>query len=310
MENTGERFLPWDDDPVVCYEHIHRYRFAQELVKGKKVLDLACGEGYGSFMLAEDARSVTGLDIDGECVKHASAKYLRENLEFIEGSVTEVPLGGKGIFDVIVCFEALEHMEEHDKLMKEARRLLKKTGIFIASTPNKHIYSDRPAYKNLFHLKELYFDEFKGLLDDNFKNSIIYGQKVYPSSTIFSLFKSPATTRDYVVEKGDGGFLFAPPEKRGARYFISVSSDGPLKELTDASYLVDVSETLFKHKDARIKNVVKEIKTVIGDRDAKIKELDTAIGHRRQGCQDKRARYGHRRQGCQYKRTRHGRKEE
>jgi arylsulfatase len=271
-----ERFLPWMEDAAINYEHLHRYRFAKEFVKGKKVLDLACGEGYGSFMLSEDADSVLGIDIDDLSVRHASSKYIKEHLEFIKGSITDIPIESEKIFDVIVCFEALEHIEEHDELMNEVKRLLKDDGIFIVSTPNKSIYSDQPNFQNLFHLKELYFDEFKALLNRNFKNTIIYGQKVYPSSNIFPVFRGSATTKDYVIEKGDRAFLFVQSERKEARYFIAVSSNSPLKEEAINSHLLDISEALFKQQDGRIAN----LETAINEKEVCISSLQGTLRER------------------------------
>ncbi len=65
LEWTGERFLPRVEGAQINYEHLHRYAFAAELVKDKKVLDLACGEGYGPYMLSREAESVIGVDKDG-----------------------------------------------------------------------------------------------------------------------------------------------------------------------------------------------------------------------------------------------------
>ena len=92
LEWTGERYVPWMEEGDIHYEHLHRYRFAKEFVKGKKALDLACGEGYGSFMLAEDARKVIGIDIDEVTIRHASSKYVKENLTFMKGSITDIPI--------------------------------------------------------------------------------------------------------------------------------------------------------------------------------------------------------------------------
>ena len=151
---TGERYVPWVDDPIIGYEHLHRYSFAKEFVKGKKVLDLACGEGYGSSMLAEEADEVIGIDIDESTIKHASSKYIKQGLQFIRGSITDVPIKTEKIFDVIACFEAIEHIGKHNELMEEVKRLLKTDGIFLVSTPNKYIYTDETGYKNPFHIKE------------------------------------------------------------------------------------------------------------------------------------------------------------
>jgi len=58
LQADGERFLPWMEDPIINYEHLHRYAFACEFVKDKVVLDIACGEGYGSTMLAESHEEI------------------------------------------------------------------------------------------------------------------------------------------------------------------------------------------------------------------------------------------------------------
>src|SRR5262245_17277167 len=136
LEWTGERFLPWLAESAIAYEHLHRYAYAASLVAGKRVLDLASGEGYGSKMLAESASLVIGVDIDENCVRHATARYGSGTLHFVSGSITAIPIHGDP-FDVIVCFEAIEHIEDQERLLAEVQRLLRPDGIFIVSTPNK-----------------------------------------------------------------------------------------------------------------------------------------------------------------------------
>jgi len=83
---TGERYLPFVDPKIsgaeIHYEHLHGYYIALHFVEGKKVLDLACGEGYGSYILSKSAEHLVGIEIDEKIVKHASCKYIRDNLEF------------------------------------------------------------------------------------------------------------------------------------------------------------------------------------------------------------------------------------
>src|SRR5207249_4541316 len=117
LEWTGERFLPWIKDSTIAYEHLHRYAYAATLAKCKRVLDLASGEGYGSNILAAAASSVIGVDIDENVVRHASAKYGGKNLEFLSGSITAVPIHDDHSFDVTVCFEAIEHIENQHALL-------------------------------------------------------------------------------------------------------------------------------------------------------------------------------------------------
>src|SRR3954469_19774171 len=124
LEWTGERFLPWLDQSLIAYEHLHRYAYATTFVKGKRVLDLASGEGYGSKMMSEAAVSVVGVDIDDKAVEHAQSKYGSANLQFLKGSISAIPITEDHSVDVIVCFEAIEHIEDHDQLLKEVKRLL------------------------------------------------------------------------------------------------------------------------------------------------------------------------------------------
>src|SRR2546425_10001491 len=119
LEWTGERFLPWINEPTIAYEHLHRYAYAATLVKNKRVLDLACGEGYGTNILAVSASSVAGVDIDENVIRHAAGKYSSESLRFLCGSITAVPIHDDHSFDAIVCFEAIEHIEDQEKLLSE-----------------------------------------------------------------------------------------------------------------------------------------------------------------------------------------------
>lgn len=139
---TGERCVPWTEDTQVVYEHYHRYALARDLVAGKRVLDFASGEGYGSAMLAEVAAEVVGVDIDAPSVKHAQLNYGGPTLRFVVGSITDpAVLADAGQFDVITCFEAIEHVEDHAGLMELVRARLAPGGLLLISTPDTEIYS-------------------------------------------------------------------------------------------------------------------------------------------------------------------------
>src|SRR5262249_46369993 len=188
LEWTGERFLPWRNDPALAYEHLHRYFYARQFARGKTVLDLASGEGYGANLLAEVATKVVGVDIAQEAVEHARHKYRRGNLEFICGSITSVPIVEDHTFDLIVCFEAIEHIDAHETLLGEVLRLLKPEGVLIVSTPNKPIYDQANADENEFHVKELELDEFRHLLETRFTYVRYLGQRVFAQSSLWPIF--------------------------------------------------------------------------------------------------------------------------
>ena len=139
------------------YEHLHRYRFAKELVKDKKVLVVGDGGGYGSFILSEDAKSVTSIDRNGQNTREASSSYIRQSLEFQKGWIKDIRVAEEKIFDVIVCFEALEEVEEYEVMVTEVKRLLKDEGIFIVSMPNQYLSPGSSDYPKPRRLKELSF---------------------------------------------------------------------------------------------------------------------------------------------------------
>ncbi len=187
---TGERYIPNLITGQIAYEHLHRYAFACKYVTGKTVLDIACGEGYGSNLLAKHAKKVIGMDISGEAVTNASRKYAGEtNLEFRQGSCVNISFES-GYFDVVVSFETIEHLAEHDKMLDEIKRVLKKDGILIISSPNRKTYTDDPGHKNEYHVKELYLHEFSDPLVSRFEHVDILGQRLTFSSHLWPLKKT------------------------------------------------------------------------------------------------------------------------
>lgn len=219
MKNTGERLIP-NSINETFYEHIHRYALAQEYVVGKIILDIASGEGYGSNLLAQKAKYVTGVDISNEAIEHAKEKYNKDNLQYIQGSVTEIPLPD-GTIDVVVSFETIEHLEYHNEMLMEIKRVLKKNGILIISSPDKLNYSDIPNYKNPFHVKELYADEFEHLISKYFSNFQIMKQKLCMVSIIVSKTDKNSIKEysgtDQKIEFTDG--------INKANYLIAIASD-------------------------------------------------------------------------------------
>ncbi|MDI9257681.1 class I SAM-dependent methyltransferase [Flavobacterium sedimenticola] len=168
MSWTGERLETYiyTRDAV---EHLHRYSLLTPYIADKTVLDIACGEGYGSAIMSKTAARVYGVDIDADTVTKAQAKYKRENLSFQEGSAAAIPLQDHSV-DVVVSFETIEHHDKHREMLSEIKRVLKPSGMLIISTPDKLYYSDARNFKNKFHVKELYKQEFVDLIAAHFAN--------------------------------------------------------------------------------------------------------------------------------------------
>jgi 2-polyprenyl-3-methyl-5-hydroxy-6-metoxy-1,4-benzoquinol methylase len=178
FEFTGERIVPGRTAEHLFREHEERYVFAGQYVKGKDVLDVACGTGVGtSYLHHAGARSVWGLDIDPQAVAFAKARY--GIASFAQCDATELCLPD-GSVDVVVSFETIEHLQDHQKYIKECRRVLRPGGIFICSTPNTKLYSRR--WENKYHVHELSSQEFQSLLASQFGELLLFSQseRIYP----------------------------------------------------------------------------------------------------------------------------------
>ena len=183
LEATGERYIPTKMQPEVAVEHWHRYLVASRFVAGKRVLDIACGEGYGSSLLSQTAASVVGVDISAETVAYASEAYRRDNLRFLVGSCAAIPLADASA-DVVVSFETLEHHGQHEEMFREFKRVLAPGGLCLVSTPDRIVYSEIPGYSNPFHVKELTAREFEDLVGRHFARHRILGQKYLLGSVL------------------------------------------------------------------------------------------------------------------------------
>jgi ubiquinone/menaquinone biosynthesis C-methylase UbiE len=178
IDFTGERIVPGRTAEHLFREHEERYVFAGQYVKGKDVLDVACGTGVGtSYLHHAGARSVWGLDIDPQAIAFARARY--GIASFAQCDATELCLPD-GSVDVVVSFETIEHLQDHQKYIKECRRVLRPGGIFICSTPNTKLYGRR--WENKYHVHELSTQEYQSLLASQFGELLLFSQseRVYP----------------------------------------------------------------------------------------------------------------------------------
>jgi SAM-dependent methyltransferase len=176
MNYTGERMVPELADRLTFWEHIYRYRFACQFVKGLDVLDVACGEGYGSAaILKAGASSIKGMDVSDEACSHARNKY---GIDAQVGDAENIALAS-GSVDLVTSFETIEHLRQPDRFLDEALRVLRADGKLIISTPDAAPYRLRNAC-NPFHFKELTESDFVALLSERFKRIQLFTQ--YPVS--------------------------------------------------------------------------------------------------------------------------------
>ena len=218
---TGERFIPGTPGEI-WVEHWHRYHFAARWCAGKRVLDVACGEGYGSALLARGAAHVTGVDISPEAIEHAKKSYaVLANAQFVCAPCTALPLADASV-DVAVTFETLEHISEQDEFLGELARVLAPDGVLVLSCPNKLEYSDKRGFANEFHVKELYRDELATLVGARFAHLAWYGQR--PS--FFSVI-APEGARESVgqlIESAEASITESIAALSHPLYFLLVAS--------------------------------------------------------------------------------------
>ena len=260
LEWTGERYLPWIRNATMAYEHLHRYGFAAQFAKGKRVLDLGSGEGYGSDILARTASYVLGVDIDPVCIQHSSYKYNRNNLDFEIGTFTKVPRHPDHSFDLIVCFEAIEHTSDQHALLSEAKRLLKSDGLFIVSTPDKTAYRNEAPEGNPFHVRELELEEFHQLLMEYFPETNLLGQRIFPISSIWPLESDSNSVAELSAKQGEVEFEYPSDEKRSAIYIIGLASNSRDAIAAAGSVLIDSSRELMHETEQTIKELLTAIR--------------------------------------------------
>lgn len=185
LENDYERMVPEFHQETLMYaEHYTRYFAAEDIIKGKIVLDIASGSGYGTKMLAEKAKHVYGVDVNEQAVNYSKKYFSSKNIEYLVGDGVKIPLDDNSV-DVVITFETIEHIEDYKIFIKEVKRVLRPDGIAIVSTPNDIEFAEG----NHFHLHEFEYEELVSLLKKDFKNIKPYFQSTWKYVSIDSADK-------------------------------------------------------------------------------------------------------------------------
>jgi GT2 family glycosyltransferase/SAM-dependent methyltransferase/glycosyltransferase involved in cell wall biosynthesis len=262
--------VPWAPDVQVVYEHYHRYLWAAELLRGRRVLDLGSGEGFGAALLAEQAEHVLGVDIDERTVEHSRLNYAGTNLDFSVGSALDLSAQEAGSFGAVVAFEIIEHVREQARVLDEVTRLLADDGILVISTPDRRIYNEASGQKNPFHERELGLEEFLDLLGERFANVAIWGQRAITGSHLrylrgSSLRGGSSEGSDFYIERaGEEWWVAGDP---APLYLVAVASNATLPRLAGTSTLADCGLDLLRTKE-------REAAVAAGERELLQRDLD------------------------------------
>lgn len=179
LDFTNERLIPGMHEVSLFKEHEDRYNFVTPFVKGKSVVDIACGIGMGTQLLRDaGATQVIGVDKDASALDYAREEY--QDCIFVKSDAQHLPLDNSSA-DIIVSFETIEHLEDPARFLKECKRVLKSGGLFICSTPNRSVNSWWGS--NPYHLREFLPEEFLQLAGSFFVDLEVYGQRrvLYPA---------------------------------------------------------------------------------------------------------------------------------
>ncbi|HZC14670.1 MAG TPA: methyltransferase domain-containing protein [Thermoleophilaceae bacterium] len=171
LELTGERTLP--DVPAENYwfrRHLVVYEWIAEQCAGLKVVDMACGEGYGTEVLARRAREVTGVDANPEAIEHARLKYTRPGVRFARNMIELHSEPG----DAVVFLQTIEHVPDPEGVLRHFKEM---AATVYVSTPNLLTLAPPGADKsgNPWHLREYRVAEFRALCASVFERVDLYG---------------------------------------------------------------------------------------------------------------------------------------
>ncbi len=275
---SGERFTP-ECVREMAYEHWHRYALASTMVNGCRVLDGACGEGYGSALMAQQAQWVDGVDVNADAILHARSRYRGDNLRFLNASVTRIPVKDNA-YDAVISFETVEHLTQQSQMLAEFARVLDDRGFLLISSPDKATYSDATGYVNEHHVKELYRDELLSLLKSQFPVVKLMGQAMSFQSLLWPLEElddhqyGPA--QSLVLESDSVSVGHAPAAQ--PLYFLALCAKRPscLPALPVLSSFSDRCESVYAHYQHEIrKNMAAG--QLLAERDAEIEDLRAAL---------------------------------
>jgi ubiquinone/menaquinone biosynthesis C-methylase UbiE len=179
LNQNGLRIRPSEINSIEGYllylRHLFAYEYATKTFSNNdKILEIGCGEGYGTSLISKGVKEIVSLDVDLKTLKHAREKY-GDNCNFVLYDGANLPIKSDK-FDGVVSFQVIEHVRDDSKYVSEILRILKNDGIFLCTTPNR-VYRLKPGQKpwNPFHLREYYSKDLENILKKAFSEVKVVG---------------------------------------------------------------------------------------------------------------------------------------
>jgi 2-polyprenyl-3-methyl-5-hydroxy-6-metoxy-1,4-benzoquinol methylase len=257
--------LEFDKNKYMAIEgaiHLGRYSIVKSICKGKKVLDIACGEGYGSYLLSKwGAKEVVGIDISQEAIEKANKYFKLDNINFYKMNAENLNKIEDSSFDLIVSFETIEHLKNSGKFLKEVARVATKDAIIVISCPNDYFYYPDVKQYNPYHVKKYTFEDFTKLTESILGKNVNYFFGTYINGYInLSTNKTQAYELDkeqeYMLDYENINTMIIPPDtvinKNNCCYYIGVWND----RLLDNAIIYPYSHNEIMKKQFNFSNAI------------------------------------------------------
>lgn len=166
LRKESERWIPGFLYKTTEEEHLDRYNYIKDFIKDKNVLDIACGSGFGSYIMATEgqAKMVIGVDLDNDAIRYANHKFQHNKIKRYVGDAVKFKSNEK--FDFVVSFETIEHIPNYKEFLKNLHENLHENGQLIISTPIRSLTTHKPL--NPYHVIEWSYQDFTKLLNEYF----------------------------------------------------------------------------------------------------------------------------------------------
>lgn len=223
-EPSGERLVLDASDPDLRNEHLARYCFAEPLARGRRVLDVGCGEGYGAARFVGESAAVYGLDNSEQAISRARANC--PGVVLVRGDCVTLPFADASL-DLVTAFEVIEHLNGWEDLISEAARVLGTSGVFVVSTPNRDYYQTTRDEANPFHVHEFAYEEFHAALMATFSHCTVFLENHVGAVSISS--PSAGKTAAHVEAR--------EADPASAHFFVAVCSTSSLNDLQGLAFV-------------------------------------------------------------------------